>query len=56
MECDTYSIYWREICLARGMSLEHAILFVEAMFTKWYNETDSEYTIKREKKNEEAEG
>ena len=50
MSCDTYSVFWREVCLARGMSLEHAMLFVEAMFTKWFNEPDAEYTIKREER------
>ena len=53
MEFDTYSVYWREICLARGMSLEHAVCFVEAMFNKWCAETDAEYTIKKERKEEE---
>ena len=43
-----YKVLWETLVLARDMSLEHALLFVEAMFHKWYGQTDAQYTIARE--------
>lgn len=50
MGCDTYSVAWGEVILAKGMSLENAMLFVEALFQKFWNDPACFYTIVREPK------
>jgi hypothetical protein len=48
MNIDYYSVWYKDICsLAEHMSLENALLFVEALFHKYYNES-TEYTIRKE--------
>ena len=47
MNCDYYSVLYRDIYLAQHMTLGNALLFVEALFQKFYNESCS-YTIKKE--------
>lgn len=56
MMCDTYSVLWGGIVLAKGMSLDHAVLFVKALFSAFYNEPDLYYTIARESDTETEAG
>lgn len=46
MGCDTYSVWYKELMLADKMSLENAMIFVEALFQKFWRES-GEYTIKK---------
>lgn len=52
-EC-TYRVCYGGIILAKGMSLGNAMLFVEAMFQKFYNEPGLTYTIMRESEESEV--
>lgn len=47
MDIDYYSVWYKEVLLADHMSLGNALLFVEALFHKFWNESD-EYTIRKE--------
>lgn len=53
MACDTYSVWVGNILLADAMSIEHALLFIEALFQKYWNDPVGFYTIKKNKQNEE---
>ena len=43
-----YSVLYGNVVLARGMTLGTALLLVEAMMQKYFNENPLEYSIKRE--------
>ena len=43
-----YSVLYGDVVLARGMTLGTALLLVEAMMQKYFNENPLEYSIKRE--------
>lgn len=48
MNCDYYSVLYKTIVLAEHMTIGNALLFVEALFNKYFNEPDVEYIIKKE--------
>lgn len=50
MSSETYSVWYGEVELAKGMSLDVALLLIEAFMQKYFNETELAYTIKRESK------
>lgn len=50
MGSDTYSVAHGSAILARGMSLEDALLFAQALFNKYWRESNLSYTIAREPK------
>jgi len=52
MNYDYYRVRYRDVVLAERMSLECALVFVEALFMKFYGETDAQYTIEREQNEE----
>lgn len=47
MNLDYYSVWYGTVLLADHMSLGNALLFIEALFHKFWNESDS-YVIKKE--------
>lgn len=54
MGCNTYSIWYGNIMLADKMSLENALLFIEALFQKFWNDPEGMYTIKKNQIEEET--
>lgn len=48
MNCDYYSVLYNDIVLAKGMTLETALLLVKALFETYFNEYDIHYTIMKE--------
>lgn len=50
MGSDTYSVAHGSAVLARGMSLDDALLFVQALLNKYWRESSLFYTIARESK------
>ena len=50
MGSDTYSVAHGSAILARGMSLDDALLFAQALFNKYWRESNLSYTIAREPK------
>ena len=44
----TYAVIVDDEVIAKGMTLSNAIIMVEALFNKWYSETDIVISIKRE--------
>lgn len=48
MSEDTYSVVYGEVVLAKGMSLGTALILIEALMQKYYNESGLPYMIKRE--------
>ena len=48
MSCDTYRIIDRGNIIARGMSLEIALLLLKALFQEYWNDTLVKYTIEKE--------
>ena len=48
MGCDYYSVMYSNIPLAQHMTLENALIFIEALFQKFFEEDDISYSIKRE--------
>ena len=48
MNIDFYSVFYNDIPLAQHMTLETAVILVEAMFQKYWREEDLHYTIKKE--------
>lgn len=55
MGCDTYSIMIGEVVIAKGMSIEHALIFIEALYNKYYNERSMKITIMQEPREWEKE-
>lgn len=55
MACDTYSVWYGNVLLADAMSLENALLFIEALFQKYWNDPAGFYTIKKNSHKEEGE-
>ena len=56
MGCDTYSVMIRDIVVAKGMSIEHACLFIEAIYSKYYNEKNLKVSLVQEPRTWEEEG
>ena len=52
MDCDTYSVMIGSVIIAKEMSIGNAMILVEALFTKWYEEKDLKITIAKEVQNE----
>lgn len=50
MGCDLYKVSTLNVDVARHMPLETALILVKALMVEYYNETDIEYTIKREER------
>ena len=48
MSCDTYSVFVEKICVAHGMSIDYALIFLKAIMETYYNETNLAITIERE--------
>ena len=48
MGCDTYSIIMDNVIIAKGMSIGNAMILIEALFNKWYEEKDLKITIAKE--------
>lgn len=46
MGCDYYSVWYGEVMLADHMSLENALIFIKALFERFWNE-DSAYIVKK---------
>ncbi len=54
MGCDTYCVWVEKICVARGMSIGHAVIFLQALMQEFYNEPELSITIQREPQKEET--
>lgn len=48
-----YSVLEGDIVLAEHMSLDHALLFIKALFEHYYNERDCSYIIHLEESKKE---
>lgn len=55
MGCDTYSIMIDNIVVAKGMSIEHAVLFVRAIYNEYYNEKNMKVSLVKEPRTWEEE-
>lgn len=55
MEIETYKVLDGETVLARGMSLNTAILLIKTLMMEYYADEELAYTIKRESKQENGE-
>lgn len=47
MNCDYYRVLYKVVVLAERMTLGNAFTFVEALFQKYGNEPDLQYTIEK---------
>ena len=48
MGCSTYSVIVENVCVAHGMSIDYAVIFLKAIMQEYYNDTDLAITIERE--------
>lgn len=48
MGCDTYSVMIENTVVAKGMSIEHALIFVKAIYNEFYNETKMTVSLFKE--------
>lgn len=55
MGCDTYSVMIDNVVIAKGMSIGNAMVLVEALFNKWYEEKDLKITIAKEAEEDKSE-
>lgn len=55
MGCDTYSVMIDDIVVAKGMSIEHAVLFVRAVYNEYYNEKNMKVSLVKEPRTWEEE-
>lgn len=55
MGCDTYSVMIDNIVVAKGMSIEHAVLFVRAIYNEYYNEKNMKVSLVKEPRTWEEE-
>ena len=56
MGCDTYSVMIDNIVVAKGMSIEHAVIFVKAVYNEYYNEKSMKVSLVKEPRTWEEEG
>ena len=56
MGCDTYSVMIDNIVVAKGMSIEHAVIFVKAVYNEYYNEKNMKVSLVKEPRAWEEEG
>lgn len=54
MNCDYYSVYENGTCIAQNLSLEHALLFLKALFERYWSEPGLSYAIMRQTERQEA--
>jgi len=54
MGCDLYKVSTGNVDVARYMPLETALILVKALMVEYYADPDIEYTIKRERRTDEA--
>lgn len=54
MISENYNVLIDGIIVAEGMSLEHALIFIKALFAEYYNDTDLSVSIEREKIDEKV--
>lgn len=50
MGCDTYSVMIENTVVAKGMSIEHACIFVKAIYNEFYNEKNLTVSLVKEKR------
>lgn len=55
MGCDTYSVMIENIVVAKGMSIEHAVIFVKAVYNEYYNEKNLKVSLVKEPRTWEEE-
>lgn len=55
MGCDTYSVMIDNIVVAKGMSIEHALIFVKAVYNEYYNEKNMKVSLVKEPRTWEEE-
>jgi hypothetical protein len=55
MGCDTYSVMIDNIVVAKGMSIEHAVIFVKAVYNEYYNEKNMKVSLIKEPRTWEEE-
>ena len=55
MGCDTYSVMIDNIVVAKGMSIEHAVIFVKAVYNEYYNEKNLKVSLVKEPRTWEEE-
>ncbi len=48
MGCDTYSVMIDNIVVAKGMSIEHAVIFIKAIYNEYYNEKNMKVSLVKE--------
>ena len=48
MGCDTYSVMIDNVVVSKGMSIEHAVLFVRAIYNEYYNEKNMKVSLVKE--------
>ncbi len=53
MGCDTWSVICGHVCIARNMSLGNAMILIEALAQKWWQEEGLEIMVRREPPKEE---
>ncbi len=56
MGCDTYSVMIENVIVSKGMSIEHAVLFVKAIYNEYYNEKTMKVSLVKEPRNWVEEG
>ena len=56
MGCDTYSVMIDNVVVSKGMSIEHAVLFVRAIYNEYYNEKNMKVSLVKEPRSWEEEG
>lgn len=54
MPVDTYSVWCGNVLLADAMSLIDALIFVKALFNEYWNESEAQYIVKKNKQYEET--
>ena len=52
MGCDYYSVWYGEVMLADHMTLVNALLFIKALFERFWNE-DAAYIVKKTRSGQE---
>lgn len=48
MGCDTYSVLVDNVCVAQGVPIDYALIFLKAIMQEYYNDPDISVTIIRE--------
>ena len=48
MCCDTYAVYVGTVSVAKGMSIDYAMMLAKAIFSEFWNDASISVTIKKE--------